>query len=311
MTNGKTFSLQMWQKILIGLILGIVAGFVVGEHAKLLKPIGDIFITLIRMVVMPVIFVSLVCGVTAMKDLRKMGRVAGKTLLLYGVTMALAGTMSMLLAGAFGIGHGLNYVVSGVEQAATHPSMLETLMRIFPANPFKAFADGDVLPIIFFAVLFGLAIAYVKDSKDAAVAKGADTLFNVVNAAAETMYKIVRGIMEYAPIGVFFLIAMVFAQQGAKALGPLLFVTLTVYVGLLVHLVISYGGIMAVAGLGFGKFLKGANEAMITAFVTRSSNGTLPVTMRVSEEKLGIPRSICGLAGFAHKVRRPRKPSAA
>ena len=96
MTNGKTFSLQMWQKILIGLILGIVGGFAIGEHAKLLKPIGDIFITLIRMVVMPVIFVSLVCGVTAMKDLRKMGRVAGKTLLLYGVTMAERGVSQLV-----------------------------------------------------------------------------------------------------------------------------------------------------------------------------------------------------------------------
>ncbi|HOX32355.1 MAG TPA: dicarboxylate/amino acid:cation symporter, partial [Spirochaetales bacterium] len=113
------------------------------------------------------------------------------------------------------------------------------------------------------------------------------------NAAAETMYKIVGGIMQYAPIGVFVLIAQVFAQQGAKALGPLLMVTVTVYLGLVVHLVGVYGGLLAVWKLGLVKFLKGANEAMITAFVSRSSSGTLPITMRCAEEKLGIPRNIC------------------
>jgi len=99
--------------------------------------------------------------------------------------------------------------------------------------------------------------------------------------------------MQYAPIGVFVLIAQVFAQQGPKAIGPLLIVTLTVYIGLLVHLVGVYGGFLSIFKLGFLKFLKGANEAMVTAFVTRSSNGTLPVTLRCAEENLGIPRSIC------------------
>jgi Na+/H+-dicarboxylate symporter len=177
-------------------------------------------------------------------------------------------------------------------RVAESPKMINVLLNIIPTNPAESLAKGDVLPIIFFAVLFGLAISYVKDSKDPTVAKGADTLFQIVNAGAETMYKIVHGIMQYAPIGVFFLIAIVFAQQGARALGPLLFVTLTVYVGLLVHLVLSYGGFLAVFNLGLIKFIKGANEAMITAFVTRSSGGTLPVTMRVSEENLGIPRNI-------------------
>ncbi|HAL94298.1 MAG TPA: dicarboxylate/amino acid:cation symporter, partial [Spirochaetaceae bacterium] len=151
---------------------------------------------------------------------------------------------------------------------------------------------GDVLPIIFFAVVFGIGISYIKDSKDQSLAKSGETLLNVVNAAAETMYKIVGGIMQYAPIGVFFLISHVFAQQGAKAVGPLLMVTLSEYVGLALHVVLVYGGLLTLYKLSFKKFLKGANEAMVTAFVTRSSNGTLPVTMRCGEENLGIPRSI-------------------
>lgn len=296
------FKPNLLSRILIGLVLGAVVGIVLGygspETVKAFvdntKFFGDIFIRLLKMIVVPVILFSLIAGAASIAPSR-LGRVGVKIMVYYLATSALAVAIGLAFANVFQPGAGMGIVGDAAVQgkAAESPTMSQILLNIVPTNPAESLAKGDVLPIIFFAVLFGLAIAYVKDSKDPVVAKGADSLFQLVNAAAETMYKIVRGIMEYAPIGVFFLIAMVFAQQGAKALGPLLFVTLTVYVGLLVHLVISYGGIMAVAGLGFFKFLKGANEAMITAFVTRSSGGTLPVTMRCSEEKLGIPRNIC------------------
>ena len=295
------FKSNLLSRILIGLIAGAVVGIALGygspDTVKAFvdntKFFGDIFIRLLKMIVVPVILFSLIAGAASIAPSR-LGRVGVKILAFYLATSALAVTIGLVFANIFQPGAGMGIVGDAAVQgkAAESPTISQILLNIVPTNPAESLAKGDVLPIIFFAVLFGLAIAYVKDSKDPVVAKGADTLFQLVNAGAETMYKIVRGIMEYAPIGVFFLIAMVFAQQGAKALGPLLFVTLTVYVGLLVHLVISYGGIMAVAGLGFGKFLKGANEAMITAFVTRSSGGTLPVTMRCSEEKLGIPRNI-------------------
>ena len=296
------FKPNLLSRILIGLVLGAVVGIVLGygspETVKAFvdntKFFGDLFIRLLKMIVVPVILFSLIAGAASIAPSR-LGRVGVKIMVYYLATSALAVAIGLAFANVFQSGAGMGIVGDAAVQgkAAESPTMSQILLNIVPTNPAESLAKGDVLPIIFFAVLFGLAIAYVKDSKDPVVAKGADSLFQLVNAAAETMYKIVRGIMEYAPIGVFFLIAMVFAQQGAKALGPLLFVTLTVYVGLLVHLVISYGGIMAVAGLGFFKFLKGANEAMITAFVTRSSGGTLPVTMRCSEEKLGIPRNIC------------------
>ena len=296
------FKPNLLSRILIGLVLGAVVGIALGygspEAVKAFvdntKFFGDLFIRLLKMIVVPVILFSLIAGAASIAPSR-LGRVGVKIMVYYLATSALAVAIGLAFANVFQPGAGMGIVGDAAVQgkAAESPTMSQILLNIVPTNPAESLAKGDVLPIIFFAVLFGLAIAYVKDSKDATVAKGAESLFQLVNAGAETMYKIVRGIMEYAPIGVFFLIAMVFAQQGAKALGPLLFVTLTVYVGLLVHLVISYGGIMAVAGLGFFKFLKGANEAMITAFVTRSSGGTLPVTMRCSEEKLGIPRNIC------------------
>lgn len=153
------FPLQMWHKILIGLLLGVLAGLALGESARLLQPVGTIFITLIRMVVMPVIFVSLVCGVTAMKNVRQMGRVAGKTLFLYMLTMAFAASSSMLLADLLNIGAGLNYSLgSTAGSVPTPPSMLDTMLNLFPANPFKSFVDGNVLQVIVFALFFGMAI---------------------------------------------------------------------------------------------------------------------------------------------------------
>jgi Na+/H+-dicarboxylate symporter len=295
------FKTNLLSRILIGLVAGAIVGIALGysspEAIKAFvdntKFFGDIFIRLLKMIVVPVILFSLIGGAASIAPSR-LGRVGVKIMAFYIATSALAVTIGLAFANAFQPGAGMgivgNEAVKG--KVAEAPSLMTVILNIVPTNPAESLAKGDVLPIIFFAVLFGLAIAYVKDSKDATVAKGAESLFQVVNAGAETMYKIVRGIMEYAPIGVFFLIAMVFAQQGAKALGPLLFVTLTVYLGLLVHMVLTYGGILAVSKLGFFKFIKGANEAMITAFVTRSSGGTLPVTMRVSEENLGIPRNI-------------------
>ena len=295
------FKSNLLARILIGLVAGAVVGIALGYSSPAAiksfvdktQFFGDLFIRLLKMIVVPVILFSLIAGAASIAPSR-LGRVGVRIMAFYIATSALAVSIGLVFANIFQPGSGMGIVgAEGIKgRVAESPSMIKVLLNIVPTNPAESLAKGDVLPIIFFAVVFGLAISFVRDSKESAVAKGADALFQLVNAAAETMYKIVHGIMQYAPIGVFCLIAIVFAQQGAKALGPLLFVTVTVYVGLLVHLVICYGGFLAVFNLGFIKFLKGANEAMITAFVTRSSGGTLPVTMRVSEENLGIPRNI-------------------
>ena len=297
---GWYFGSNLLARILIGLVLGAVAGIILGFSPDSVKPyvdnvkfFGDLFVRLLKMIVVPVIFFSLIAGAASIAPSR-LGRMGVKIMVYYLFTSALAVVIGLVFANIFQPGAGFNIVgtANAAGKAAAAPKIADILLNIVPTNPVESLAKGDVLPIIFFAVLFGIAVSYVKDSTNAALAKAAGTLFDVCNAAAETMYKVVHGIMQYAPIGVFVLISIVFAQQGPKAIGPLLVVTLTVYLGLLVHLVGVYGGFMAIFQLGFIKFLKGANEAMITAFVTRSSSGTLPVTMRVSEEKLGIPRNI-------------------
>jgi len=295
------FKSNLLSRILIGLIAGAVVGIALGYgdpgtvkgFVDNTKFFGDLFIRLLKMIVVPVILFSLIAGAASIAPSR-LGRVGVKIVVYYLLTSAVAVTIGLVFANILQPGDGMNIVGNEAikGKVAESPTIASILLNIVPTNPAESLAKGDVLPIIFFSVLFGLAISYVKDAKDAALAKHAENLFQLINAAAETMYRLVRGIMQYAPIGVFFLIAIVFAQQGPKALGPLLMVTLAVYLGLVAHLFLCYGGLLAVFNLGLFRFLKGANEAMITAFVTRSSSGTLPVTMRVSEENLGVPRNI-------------------
>jgi len=294
------FKPNLLARILIGLILGAIVGIILGFFPDSIKPFvdnskffGDLFIRLLKMIVVPVILFSLIAGSASIAPSR-LGRVGVKIMVYYLLTSAFAVFIGLVFANIFQPGAGFNVVgdvaVKGTQAAP--PTIAQILLNIVPTNPFESLMKGDVLPVIFFAVVFGLGLSYIKDSKQQALAKSGALLLDAVNAAAETIYKMVGGIMQYAPIGVFVLIAQVFAQQGPKAIGTLLMVTLTVYIGLIVHLVGTYGGLLAVWRLGFIKFLKGANEAMITAFVSRSSNATLPVTMRCSEENLGIPRSI-------------------
>ncbi len=298
---GWYFRTNLLARILVGLVLGALTGIVLGFFPDAIKPFvdnvkffGDLFVRLLKMIVVPVILFSLIAGAASIAPSR-LGRIGVKIMVYYLLTSALAVTIGLVFANLLQPGAGFGIVGDAAVKgkAAEAPTLAQTLLNIVPTNPVESLAKGDVLPIIFFAVVFGIAISFVKDSKNAAVAKGAETLFEVCNSAAETMYKIVTGIMQYAPFGVFVLISIVFAQQGPKAIGPLLMVTVVAYLGMIVHLVVVYGGLMAVFRLGFVKFIKGVNEVMITAFVTRSSSGTLPVTMRVSEEKLGIPRSVC------------------
>ncbi|MEN6364753.1 MAG: dicarboxylate/amino acid:cation symporter [Rectinema sp.] len=295
------FKTNLLARILIGLVLGAVLGIILGFFPDSVKPFvdgskffGDLFIRLLKMIVIPVILFSLIAGAASIAPSR-LGRVGIKIMAYYLFTSALAVVIGLIFANILQPGAGFNIVGDAAVQGkdAAVPSVSQILLNIVPTNPVDSLAKGDVLPIIFFAIVFGIALSYIKDSANKSLAKAGGTLLDVVNAGAETMYKVVGGIMQYAPIGVFVLIAQVFAQQGPKAIGPLLIVTLTVYIGLLVQLVGVYGGFLAIFKLGLGKFLKGANEAMVTAFVTRSSNGTLPVTMRCAEEKLGIPRTIC------------------
>ncbi len=286
------FKSDLLIRILIGLILGAIIGLLAGPSIMWLKPLGDIFVRLLKMIVMPVILFSLVVGAASISPAR-LGRVGVKIIAYYLLTTFIAVSIGLLLANLIQPGAAMNLAAGkAAGKMLTHPKVVNTLLNIIPTNPFHALSGGAVLPTIFFALIFGIALSFLSESKEGRIKEGAAAVLKFFDGAAEVVYKVVRGVMQYAPIGVFALIAVVFGQQGAKALGPLGMVTLTVYIGLLLHLFVVYGGFLSAFGLKFGRFLSGAKEAMITAFVTRSSSATLPVTMRNAEENLGVHRNV-------------------
>jgi len=287
------FKSNLLIRILIGLILGAIVGIFAGESILWVSPLGSLFVNSLKMIVMPVILASLVVGAASINP-AELGRVGIKIIVFYFITSAFAVAMGLLMGNIFkpGAGLALGSAADAAGRVLKQPKFIDTLIAIIPKNPFGALASGAVLPTIFFAIIFGIGISYLKASSDERLKKGGDTLFMVFDASAEVMYMIVRWVLEFAPIGVFALISVVFAKQGPKVIGALGTVTIAAFLGYVLHVVIIYGGILLINKLSIAKFFKGAKGPMITAFVTRSSSGTLPVTMSDIDNNLGVSRKI-------------------
>ena len=279
--------MKLWAKILIGLVAGLITGMVLGPKAEYIKPVGTLFINAIKMLIVPLIFSSLVVGVISMKDPKKMGRIGLKTLALYLGTTVVAVTIGLTLGTWLQPGAGAGLGLEAVDQAAPveAPSLVDTLVNLVPSNPVDSFASGSVLQIIVFSIFLGLAINLAGEK--------ATPIANLFEAFAEVMYKMTALIMEMAPYGVFALMAWVAGKYGLAVLRPLMQVILGVYLGCLIHSLLTYGGCIALLGrLNPIRFFKGILDAQAVAFTTTSSSGTLPATLRCTQKNLGVSKSI-------------------
>ncbi|ACN17637.1 Proton/sodium-glutamate symport protein [Desulforapulum autotrophicum HRM2] len=287
------FKSNLLIRILLGLILGAVAGLFFGPQIAVISPLGDIFVRLLKMIVMPVVILTLVVGAASIQPAR-LGKVGGKTVLFYMLTTGFAVGIGLLMGNIFHPGAGMDLagVSSEFGKALTKPSMLDTLVNIIPKNPFTAVSSGQILPTIFFTLIFGIGLAFIRDSEEERIRDAAETVFRFFEGGAEVIYKMVNWILQYAPIGVFALIAVVFGKQGAQAFGPLGILTLSFYLGIVIHAVLVYGGLLAFFGISPIQFFSRAKEATITAFVTRSSGGTLPVTLGIAQKKMGVSKGV-------------------
>ncbi|MDK2877865.1 MAG: hypothetical protein PWR06_581 [Thermoanaerobacteraceae bacterium] len=281
--------LNVTTKIFIGLVLGVIVGLFftsAPDAAKTyIKPFGDLFLNLIKMIIVPLVLSSLVVGAASTGDVKKLGRIGVKTLTYYLLTTAFAVTLGLILGNILNPGLGMNLPAGAKPDVSKVPSIVETLLNIVPSNPIKAMVDVNMLQIIVFALFLGIAITLIGD-------KGKPVL-NFFESLAEVSYKIVALIMSYAPIGVFGLIVPVVAANGPAVLLPLLKVIITVYIGVALHAVLVYSSLVYIfAKMNPLKFFKGASPAMVVAFTTSSSSGTLPVTMESVEKNLGVPKTI-------------------
>jgi Na+/H+-dicarboxylate symporter len=275
------------------LILGAAAGLIFGPKIEWVSPFGDIFVRLLKMIVMPVVMFTLIVGAASIHPAR-LGRVGVKALVIYMLTTACAVALGLIMGNLFSPGKGLELAgtASAFGKELTQPSLVTTLVAIVPKNPFNAFSTGNILPTIFFCLIFGIGIAFLRESEEERVKEAANIVFKFFEGGAEVMYKVVNWILQYAPIGVFALIAVVFGKQGAEAFGPLGIVTFSVYLALVAHLVLVYGCMLFIFRINPLQFFIRAKEATITAFVTRSSGGTLPVSLGVARDKMGVSKGV-------------------
>lgn len=282
--------LPLWKQIFIALAAGFALGMGLnmagyGAWVAQIKPVGELFIRGVKMLIVPLIFISLVAGVASLKDLSTMGRLSAKTMLIYLATTAVSISIGLVLAVVFQPGQGVDLTAAKAVETKEAPTMVELLLGLVPTNPVEAFATANVLQIIVFAILFGVAI--VLCGEKAAPVK------RLFDALAEVMYKLTAIVISFAPYGVFALMTWVAGSYGMDVLAPLAKVIVLAYVGSLLHAVLVYGGMIRfISGLNPVRYFQGAIEPMMVAFTSTSSSGTLPVTMMSAEKNLGVSRGV-------------------
>ncbi|KUO77333.1 MAG: sodium:dicarboxylate symporter [Clostridia bacterium BRH_c25] len=282
--------MNLTTKILIGLIAGIIIGLLFTSNPAFLdtfiKPVGTLFINLIKLVIVPLVLASLIVGAASIGDPKKLGRIGGKTLSYYLLTTAFAVTIGLVLGKIFNPGAGLSIPTDAAAEATVAPKLIDTVLNIVPSNPLKAIVDGNMLQIIVFALLLGIAVTMLPKEKG-------KPFVSFFESLAEIMYKITAIVMELAPYGVFALIAPVVAKNGPAVLIPFIKVIIAVYFGCVLHAVMVYSPLVSVFGkMNPIKFFKGIAPAAMTAFSTSSSAATLPVSMKNVTENLGVSEKV-------------------
>ncbi len=289
--------MSLTMKILIGMVAGIVVGVIfntinsdfISTHVVggFFGMIGAMFVNALKMLVVPLVIFSLLCGVMGIGDIRLLGRVGGKSFGLYICTTAIAIAVAMMLAIIVGPGVGFN--MEGVDTSGITgreaPTVWEVFANIVPSNPIAAFANGEMLQIIFYVIVVGIAALSLGDFSKS-FAEGCEYM-------NELMMKIVGMVMAFAPYGVFCLIAKTFSEQGIDLFIPVLAYVGTLVGALFLHLFVTLMVILKLTtGLSPFTFMKKMRSAQIFAFSTASSNATIPVTLRSVTERIGVDNSV-------------------
>ncbi|AJR01657.1 Proton/glutamate symport protein, Proton/aspartate symport protein [Enterobacteriaceae bacterium bta3-1] len=299
----KKFKFTLAWQIVAALILGIIVGAVLHNQeesrvwlvSNILSPAGDIFIRLIKMIVIPIVISTLIVGIAGVGDAKKLGRIGLKTIIYFEVITTVAIIVGITLANVFQPGHGIDMStlatvdISQYEktteqvQSGSH-SLVSTILTLIPSNLFASMAKGDILPIIFFSVLFGLGLSSLpKETKE--------PLLKVFKAVSESMFKVTHMIMRYAPIGVFGLISVTVANFGFASLVPLAKLVVLVYFAIIFFALVVLGSVAKLCKLSIWTLIKILKDELILAYSTASSETVLP---RIIEkmEAYGAPKSI-------------------
>jgi len=280
--------LGLTSKIFIGFALGIILGLIFKDKVLILKPLGDIFLTLIKMIVVPLVFCSITSGVASIGDINRLKRIGSRTIIYFIVTTMLAGIIGLVIANVVqpGAGVDLNMIqASNKFQAKEMPTLAKTLLDMFPTNPVKSMVDGNLMQIIVFSLFLGVSLTMLGE-------KG-KKIIDLFNLGTEAMYKMTAIVMEFSPIGVAALMACSIGEYGLKIFGPLGKFILTDYLGLLTVIIIMYVPMLKfIAKVPLVYFFKKVLQIWMVTVSTTSSSGTLPVTIGVTKKRFGVPDEI-------------------
>ena len=282
--------LALSTQIFIALVLAIIAGIAFTGDPSFatgyIKPFGTIFLNLIKWIVGPLVFFSIMAGVVSMRDIKKVGAIGGKTVVYYLCTTAFAVAIGLLFANIFkGIFPVLSTTDLAYEPSATSVNFMDTLVGIFPSNFVKPFVDANMLQIIVASLIIGFALILISENND-------NTDFRAVDIANEICMKAMEMIIKLSPIGVFCLLCPVVAENGPSVLGSLLKVLLVAYLCYILHAVVIYSAsVKLLGGLSPVAFFKGMMPAIMMAFSSASSVGTLPLNLECTE-KLGADKEV-------------------
>ncbi|MFC7784899.1 MULTISPECIES: dicarboxylate/amino acid:cation symporter [unclassified Rossellomorea] len=283
-------------KIIIALILGAIVGLLLNIFAKdifdildpyLFTPLGKIFLNLISMLVVPIVFLSIVLGSAGLGDPKKLGRIGLKTIVFFLVTTCIAIVIGLSLAYVIdpGLVEGIDKTQSEGFETKEAPPVGETLMNIIPKNPLTAMTEGNMLQIIAFAIFIGFGLTALGDKT-----KG---ILKLVEQGNDLMMYLVTLVMKFAPYGTFGLIASAIGSQGFSALKAMWLYFVVVLAALIIHAIVTYGGtILLLAKKNPLWFFKNFSPAMSVGFSTSSSNATLPISMDVAQQRLGVSKSV-------------------
>ncbi|MEK5078733.1 cation:dicarboxylase symporter family transporter [Solibacillus sp. FSL W7-1436] len=291
----KKFKISLAAQILIGLVLGVIVGavFFGNETAQsYLQPLGDIFLNLIKMIVVPIIISTLIVGVAGTGDMKQLGRLGGKTLIYFEVITTVAIVVGLLAANLFQPGAGIDMnaleksdISSYVEttEAEEDKSKIQIIVDIVPKNIINAMAEGDMLAIIFFSVIFGLGVAAIGDRGKPVLA--------FFQGTADAMFWVTNLVMKFAPIGVFALIGVTVSKFGVESLIPLGKLAILVYATMIFFVIVVLGITARIFGINIFKLIRMIKDELLLAYTTSSSETVLPRIM-LKTEKMGAPKDI-------------------
>ncbi len=282
------FAVALWKRVLVALVLGALLGIVLPAAAPKIAFLGEIFVRLIRMLVVPIILVTVAAGVASLADPKRLGPIGGKALLLFVITTIIAVSVGIVVG--LIVQPGAHISLAGATPHALGPvkSVYDQLIGIVPVNIFDALAKGDMLAILFFAALLGVGTV--------AAGEAGQPVAKLLTATSHVLLHVVRIAMEFTPFGVFALVANAVATNGVVVFTSIGALALCVVIGSAVQMLVVHSALVAVgAGMSPLKFFRAIADALVVAFSTASSSATLPVAMRVAQDNLRIATPVASM----------------